>query len=532
MIDTPSVVVTQTDDSAARRTVARAMRTGLYIWPTFTALDVFMCFVAYPGAPFGLFLVYRVLVSLAFYGVYRSASQNATMPVTRLFWLQNLCYGLAALTIAIMAVHLGGIRSPYMHGISIVALVRATLVPSHWRRGLKTYLRIALAFPLVMGVGAFVSPAARSSWLSAESLIVFASNYVFVVASSFLGLVTGHIVWSAHEQLYRARRLGRYRLEAPIGKGGMGEVWLAWDQRLNREVALKILRVGTAPNPEMVRRFELEAQSAGQLRGPHVVKIFDFGASDDGLYYIAMEYLAGMNLATVVERFGPMPPARAIDLIIQACAALEEAHAAKIIHRDLKPHNLYLTRGEAEPDFIKLLDFGIARLRVEGPGNEHLTRTGTMVGTPAYLAPEVWQGAVADERSDIYSLGVTLHYLLTGLTPFEGMSLIQLQAAHLTATPLHLRLAGRVADGERLEALLQRCLARLPEERVQSARELREALGALHDPAAWTRADAENFWSMAGPVMPRNPAATLAVRSPHSEPLDAATRLTPDRSPR
>jgi eukaryotic-like serine/threonine-protein kinase len=530
MIETPAVVVTPTADSSARRTVARAMRLGLYIWPTFTVLDVYMCFVAYPDAPFGLFLVYRVLVSLAFYAVYRAAaSRHATVPVTRLFWLQNMCYGLAALTIAIMAVHLGGVRSPYMHGISIVALVRATLVPSHWRRGLKTYARIALSFPVVMAVGAFVSPAARSDWLSAQSLIVFASNYVFVVASSFIGMVTGHIVWSAHEQLYRARRLGRYRLEAPIGKGGMGEVWLAWDQRLNRDVALKILRVGTAPSPDMMRRFELEAQAAGQLRGPHVVKIFDCGASDDGLYYIAMEYLAGMNLATVVERFGPLPAARAIHLTMQACEALEEAHAAKIIHRDLKPHNLYLTRGEAEPDFIKLLDFGIARLRVEGGGNEHLTRTGTMVGTPAYLAPEVWQGAVADERSDIYSLGVTLHFLLTGLTPFEDMSLTQLQAAHLMGKPLQLRLDRCGADGERLRPLLLRCLARLPDERVQSARELREALAALHDPATWTRADAETFWSMAGPAMTRA-AATGAVQSPHSELLDGATRLAPGRS--
>ena len=529
MISTPAVVVTPTADSAARRTVARAMRLGLYIWPTFTVLDVYMCFVAYPDAPFGLFLVYRILVSLAFYAVYRAASRQSTVPVTRLFWLQNMCYAIAALTIALMAVHLGGIRSPYMHGISIVALVRATLVPSNWRRGLRTYLRIALSFPLVMGVGALVSPVARGDWLSRESLIVFASNYVFVVASSFIGLVTGHIVWSAHEQLYRARRLGRYRLEAPIGKGGMGEVWLAWDQRLNREVALKILRVGTTPGPDMVRRFELEAHSAGQLRGPHVVKIFDFGASDDGLYYIAMEYLAGMNLATVVERFGPLPPARAIYLTMQACEALEEAHAAKIIHRDLKPHNLYLTRGEAEPDFIKLLDFGIARPRGEGAGNEHLTRTGTMVGTPAYLAPEVWQGAVADERSDIYSLGVTLHYLLTGLTPFEGMSVEQLQLAHLSGKPLQLRLDRCGADAQRLEALLLRCLARLPEQRVQSARELREALGALHHPAAWTSADAERFWAMAGPATPRT-AAVGGVGSPHSELLDAATRLAPDRS--
>jgi serine/threonine-protein kinase len=275
----------------------------------------------------------------------------------------------------------------------------------------------------------------------------------------------------------------------------------------------------------MVRRFELEAQSAGQLRGPHVVKIFDFGASDDGLYYIAMEYLAGMNLATVVERFGPLPPARAIQLVIQACDALEEAHAAKIIHRDLKPHNLYLTRGEAEPDFVKLLDFGIARLRVEGLGNEHLTRTGTMVGTPAYLAPEVWRGEPADERSDIYSLGVTLHCLLTGLTPFEDMSLVQIQAAQLTGKPLQLRLSGQGAERERLEALLLRCLARQPEDRIQSARELREALEALYDPAAWTRADAERFWAMAGPAMPRG-AGAWAVRGPQSDPMDI-TRLAP-----
>jgi serine/threonine-protein kinase len=323
--------------------------------------------------------------------------------------------------------------------------------------------------------------------------------------------------------------VGNYVIRQKLGEGGMGEVWLAWDQRLNRDVALKILRVGTAPSPEMVRRFELEAQSAGQLRGPHVVKIFDFGASDDGLYYIAMEYLAGMNLATVVERFGPLPPARAVRLIMQACSALEEAHAAKIIHRDLKPHNLYLTRGEAEPDFVKLLDFGIARLRVEGAGNEHLTRTGTMIGTPAYLAPEVWRGEPADERSDIYSLGVTLHYLLTGVTPFEGKSLVQLQAAHLTGAPIELRLAGRGPDVERLEPLLLRCLARQPDERVQTARDLRETLGALCDPAAWTRDDAERFWSVARPVMARSPAAGGGVSSPHTEQLPDATRLTPER---
>jgi serine/threonine-protein kinase len=490
---------TPTADSeytAGRRTVARAMWIGLWIWPSFSLLDAYMCFVAYPDAPFRLFVLYRVLIQLAFVGAYR-ASLRGRMELKRLFWLQNITYGAAALAIAMMAVHLGGIRSPYMHGISIVALVRAALVPTHWRQGVSTYARIAFAFPLVMAVGAAVSPAARDEWLSAESLIVFASNYVFVLTSSVIGLITGHIVWSAQEQLYRARRVGRYRLQAPIGKGGMGEVWLAWDQSLQRNVALKILRMGTTSSPEAVRRFELEAQAAGRLRGPHIVRVFDAGASEDGLYYIAMEYLAGMSVASLIEKFGPLPPARAIHLAIQACIALEEAHAAGIIHRDLKPHNLHITHMPDEPDFLKLLDFGIARRLAQGSSAERLTVTGLMIGTPAYLSTELWLGGEADERSDIYAFGVTLHVMLTGVTPFEGWSMARLRAAHLSGETPALRLPRGDALSEHLAALLLRCLAPSADDRVQTVHELHEALRALHDPAAWTSADAEAFWKTA-----------------------------------
>jgi serine/threonine-protein kinase len=482
--------------TAGRRTVARAMWIGLWIWPSFSLLDAYMCFVAYPDAPFRLFVLYRVLIQLAFVGAYR-ASLRGRMELKRLFWLQNITYGAAALAIAMMAVHLGGIRSPYMHGISIVALVRAALVPTHWRQGVSTYARIAFAFPLVMAVGAAVSPAARDEWLSAESLIVFASNYVFVLTSSVIGLITGHIVWSAQEQLYRARRVGRYRLQAPIGKGGMGEVWLAWDQSLQRNVALKILRMGTTSSPEAVRRFELEAQAAGRLRGPHIVRVFDAGASEDGLYYIAMEYLAGMSVASLIEKFGPLPPARAIHLAIQACIALEEAHAAGIIHRDLKPHNLHITHMPDEPDFLKLLDFGIARRLAQGSSAERLTVTGLMIGTPAYLSTELWLGGEADERSDIYAFGVTLHVMLTGVTPFEGWSMARLRAAHLSGETPALRLPRGDALSEHLAALLLRCLAPSADDRVQTVHELHEALRALHDPAAWTSADAEAFWKTA-----------------------------------
>jgi serine/threonine-protein kinase len=446
-----------------------------------------MCFVAFPNARFNLFLIYRLVIELAFVGVYR-ASIRSPLSLKRLVLLQNGTYVAAAAVIALMALELGGIRSPYMHGISIVALVRTALVPTHWRKGLGTYAGIALAFPIVMAIAAAVSPLARDEWLSAASLIVFASNYVFVLTSSFLGLVTGHIVWSAQEQLYRARKVGRYRLQAPIGKGGMGEVWLAWDESLHRNVALKILRV-SATSVASVRRFELEAQAAGRLRGTHVVRIFDYGASDDGLYYIAMEYLTGMNLASIIEKFGALPQPRAIHIAIQACLALEEAHGAGIIHRDLKPHNLYLTHMPDELDFVKLLDFGIARLREESQA-QPLTVTGLMVGTPSYLVPELWLGGVADERSDIYSFGVTLHVMLTGVTPFEGWSLQQLQVAHVRSLPPALR----VPRGSPIEAILRRCLARSPDERIQTVRELRERLHELHEPSKWTPADAEAFW--------------------------------------
>ena len=469
-----------------RRTVERAIRIGLWVWPTFTLLDAYMCFVAFPDAPFGLFIAYRVIVELGFYAIYR-ATRGRTMDVKRLFYWQNVCYGTAALTIALMAVHLGGIRSPYMHGISIVALVRAALVPNHWRHARFTYARIALAFPLVMGVGAALSPVARFEWLSRDSLIVFGSNFVFVLGSSFLGLVTGHIVWRTQEQLYRARRIGRYRLQAPIGKGAMGEVWLAWDLKLRRNVALKILRTSDAAGADAVLRFEREAQAAAQLRDAHVVQIYDYGASDDGLYYIAMEYLPGTDLARLVERFGPMRLGRVVNVGVQVCQALEAAHRAGIIHRDLKPHNLFMTRVGDDPDFVKLLDFGIVRFRAPTRDAEQLTWTGAVIGTPAYVAPEVWAGAEADERSDIYSLGATLYYLASGRTLFDRLSFNELRQFQLSLRAPHLELTDEGAITPALTELLLRCVAPRPDDRVKSARELHDALTALPAGVDWVR---------------------------------------------
>jgi serine/threonine-protein kinase len=277
----------------------------------------------------------------------------------------------------------------------------------------------------------------------------------------------------------------------------MGEVWLAWDQTLGRNVALKILRTAVAPSAEALKRFEREAQAAGQLSGPHVVQIFDFGASDDGLYYIAMEYLQGMDLATLVERFGPLPPGRAVHVAMQACKALEEAHAAGIIHRDIKPHNLFMTRVGDDPDFVKLLDFGIVRLREPTSMSGDLTWTGVVVGTPAYIAPELMDGAPADERSDIYALGVTLHVLLTGRSPFDNYPGGRMPPGlDVHAAYANVRSHDDMAP-HAIAPILLRCLQSNPDDRMQSARELHDALEAVYDPAAWTREDALAFWRAA-----------------------------------
>jgi serine/threonine-protein kinase len=453
---------------ARRRVVRRAMLIGLWVWPSFAVLDAWMSFVAYPGAPFARFLVYRIVVEAAFVATWR-ASRPRLAQVRTLVVAQNVSFALATMAIALMATSLGGIRSPYMHGISIVALVRAAVIPEPLRRAWPHFALIGLAFPVVMLVGALLHPAAWDAWLSRDSLIVFASNYVFVIASALLGMIGSNMVWRAQQQLYSARRIGRYRLKAPIGKGGMGEVWLAWDGLLQRNVALKLLRTGAETGPQAVTRFEREALAASQLQSPHVIQIFDYGASEDGLYYIAMEYLNGMDLQTLVGQQGAVAPARAIHLVMQACLALEVAHAAGVIHRDIKPHNLFLCRADDDPDFIKLLDFGIVRFR--DPRGSDLTWTGMLVGTPAYLAPELWHGGTADERTDIYALGVTMYFLLTGQTPRSPIG--------LDDTPVDLVAVGASAEHRRLTAVIARCLASDPSERVQSARELYEELARI-----------------------------------------------------
>jgi eukaryotic-like serine/threonine-protein kinase len=479
-----------------RHAVTRAMWIGLWTWPSFTALDAYMCFVAYPGAPFGRFVAYRIAVALLFLVVYR-ASRHETANVRVLFRWLGVCFTASAFTIAVMAIDLGGIRSPYMHGISLVALVWAALIPTDWRHGLPTLLPIGLSFPVVMGIGSLVSPQARGDWMNGAALTVFVSNYVFVLSSSTLGAILSHLVWKAQQQ---ARKVGSYYLEERLGMGGMGEVWRARHHLLARRAAIKLIRpegLGADPRARQVAitRFEREAQATASLGSPHTIDLYDFGVSDTGTFYYVMELLVGRDMESLVRDFGQQPAERVLYLIEQVCESLAEAHAAGLVHRDIKPSNIYVCRVGLDYDFIKVLDFGIARRHRARGGDSTVLTQQNVLGTPAYMAPEaILDDSKVDQRADIYALGCVAYYLVTGQLVFEGDSAMRVLVQHVQDPPLPPSQRTELEVPADLEALILRCLEKDPARRPQSAREVLTMARACRVTRPWNGELAQQWW--------------------------------------
>ncbi|MEU6582098.1 serine/threonine-protein kinase [Nocardia sp. NPDC046763] len=300
-----------------------------------------------------------------------------------------------------------------------------------------------------------------------------------------------------------AGNLGHYRLVELIGRGGMGQVWLAEDTHLEREVALKLLPVELATDEDYRRRFEREARLAARLRGPHVVPIHAFGELD-GRLYIDMELIEGSDLGKILREVGSLRPDRAVDLITQIAEALDIAHRAGLVHRDVKPSNvLTLPNG-----FAYLIDFGIAR----GVGQATITSTGVAVGTWAYMAPERYSGT-EDLRSDVYSLACLLYEILTGVKPFAHTDPVQQMAAHLTADPPRPSDRNPLVPAA-LDVIIVRGLAKDPAHRFPSAGALATAARAALEsapaprPGAVRRADRTAKWDGGEPVPSHGSAPT------------------------
>ena len=275
-------------------------------------------------------------------------------------------------------------------------------------------------------------------------------------------------------------RLGPYEILAPLGEGGMGEVYRARDVRLDRIVAVKVLPERLSGDPDALARFEREAKAVAALSHPNILSLHDVGA-DRGISYAVTELLEGETLRERL-RDGPLPPARAIGFGAQIAEGLAAAHAKGLIHRDLKPENLFITREGR----VKILDFGVAKRTASGlvhadaPTEAMATEPGVILGTAAYMSPEQVRGKALDARSDIFSFGAVLYEMLAGSRPFQGRSQADTMAAILTKEPPPL--ADRLGDlPPSLERIVARCLAKEPEERYDSARDLAADLGVLAD---------------------------------------------------
>ncbi|MEO1269200.1 MAG: protein kinase [Myxococcota bacterium] len=267
------------------------------------------------------------------------------------------------------------------------------------------------------------------------------------------------------------RRVGRYTLQRRIGSGGMGEIWQAYHPGLGCRVALKLLRPGILDHDTAVQRFNREITAVTRLKHPNTIRILDGGVTDEGLHFFVMEYLEGLDMAAHIASHGPLKAADAMRFGRQICGALHEAHTQEIVHRDLKPENIFVAH-HAHHSLIKLLDFGIARLAE--PSN--LTQVSPWIGTPAYIAPELIQGQAADVRSDIYSLGAVLYFMLTGRAPFEGNHVAALLQHHLHTTPQPPSAITANPIPAALDTVVLRCLAKTPDDRYPTAVWLDHAL--------------------------------------------------------
>jgi serine/threonine-protein kinase len=327
------------------------------------------------------------------------------------------------------------------------------------------------------------------------------TRLTFVAQSALdVGLAVALAIYGAHrietlrEQAAQARKLGQYQLKRRLGAGGMGEVWLAEHVLLRRPCAMKLIRPERAGDPQFVRRFEREVRATAALSHPNTVEVFDYGQTDDGAFYYAMEYLTGLTLQELVERHGPLPPERAVHLLRQVCGALQEAHGVGLVHRDVKPGNVLACRRGGLCDVAKLLDFGLVRARGLGEPGQSLTQEGMIAGTPAYLSPEQAAGkADLDGRSDLYSLGALAYFLLTGRPPFVRDTAVRTMAAHLDEAVV-------APDRHRpdlpadLQAVVLRCLEKDPARRDQSADDLEAALAGCGCAGGWTRERAAAWW--------------------------------------
>jgi serine/threonine protein kinase len=389
--------------------------------------------------------------------------------------------------------------------VTMTMLARAIAVPSTQSRTLRLSL-LATAPTVIVLLGWLDTVRARTGgdpfgaygpWLTVLYQVLILG------AVSAMATVTSRIIYDLRRSVREATELGQYLLEEKLGAGGMGEVWRARHRFLVRAAAIKLIRPelldSSRGDPELpLRRFEREAMATAALRSPHTVQLYDFGQAEDGTLFYVMELLLGIDLEKLVSRFGPVPAERAVHVLKQVCHSLEEAHQNGLTHRDIKPANIFVSGTGTELDFVKVLDFGLVRLRPEHAGDQiRLSADRPIGGTPAYTAPEIARGQPSyDHRIDLYAVGCVGYWLLTGKLVFEGESMMNMLIDHAHTSPPPPGSRTDQPIPPELEQIIMDCLAKDPADRPASAGVLAERLAACPLPQKWTRERAERWWSV------------------------------------
>ncbi len=388
-------------------------------------------------------------------------------------------------------------------------------IPNAWKRALWMTGLLALTPPaVVVYVGATATNSEAVSFLMESVTISQRVDMGLALAIGVMIATWGaHRIHTLHIEVFEAKRLGQYQLTERIGRGGMGEVWKADHRLLARPAAIKLIKpeVIDAGDPamahEFMRSFEREAQITASLRSIHTVELYDFGVTADSTFYYVMELLDGKDLETLVRETGPLDPARVAYFLEQVCDSLADAHDHGLVHRDIKPANIQVCRMGRRFDFVKVLDFGLVKQRTRRGGARGFGEgKGVVVGTPAYIAPEMVGTEDIDARADIYSLGCVGYWLLTGRPVFEGKTTAEIVAKHVQEAVVAPGQRAETEIPEELERIILCCLEKDPSARPQSAEELARRLRASGLVDEWTQDRARAWWEKAARSEPGTPA--------------------------
>jgi eukaryotic-like serine/threonine-protein kinase len=452
-------------------------------------------------------VVVRAVILFIFIGGFVALQSKRDFSLAGLRWIEAALFGAIAVQFVLMmrtrmvyfahmeeAVSVVAAEYAYFAAWSFLILTYGILMPNTWQRALAVLLPSAF-LPLVLILWLrFRNPAIHYA-LDADQM----NTPVLLPFMAVLVAVFGtYIINSIRREAFKARQLGQYVLKNKLGIGGMGEVYRAEHQLLKRPCAVKLIRPDKVAEPTVLTRFEREVQATAKLTHWNSVEIYDYGRSDDGTFYYAMELLPGLSLDELVKHYGPLPAARAVHFLRQACKALREAHAKGLIHRDIKPANIFAAERGGVYDVAKLLDFGLVREQSGESDDLQLTQAGTFSGSPLFMCPEQKRSYHnLDARSDIYSLGAVAYFLVTGRPPFVGDNIFDIIAAH-ARDPVTPPSELNPAVPQDLEMVINRCLAKMPANRFQDVDTLEKALAACACAGQWTEDQAAAWWREKG----------------------------------